>query len=717
MIRKKKREYTPLLLQMEANECGAASLGIIAGYYGKFLPLEELRQLCNITRDGSNGQNVIAAAEKLGMEGTGYSYAPEEVITKQAPLILHWGFSHFLVYEGYDEKKNEVCLNDPAQGHRNVSWQEFEENYTGIVLCLRPGADFVKSGEPENVWGDLLNSMLLHKQALAFILAVGLAMAIVNLYVPVLSQVFFDSVVTYKNREWLFEICLGMLIAIGLRFVLELVRGWCMVRWQGILTVNDSADILNHILHLPVEFFQQRYAAEIASRVQFTENVANFVSGNLATVALDAGIAIFYLLLLFLYDVRLTVIGIIFTLANCGVTWYVFRWFKEQQMKIQQEQGRLWGLSASGIAAMETLKANGNEGDFFVKWANYNARFMKMSQEREYIGLFLNCVPAILSAVSGSLVMLFGGLEIINGIMTVGIFVAFQNLMGNFQQPVQRIINMSQGIQEMQSQMMKLRDVKNYPAEAKIEKTADIPFRLKGELEFKTVSFNYGRTGKPLIKRLNLHIPSGNRVAVVGASGSGKSTAARLACGFYKPWSGDILFDGISFSQIPREVLANSVAVVEQETVLFAGTVADNITLFNKKISREDIIKAAKAAEIHEDILRMNGGYEAKIIEGGSNLSGGQCQRLSIARALVQSPSLLILDEATSAIDPVTEKAIMNNIRRIGCSCLMIAHRLSTVRDCDEIIVLERGRVAERGNHASLLEKNGAYVKLMQDNS
>lgn len=711
----KKHEDTPLLLQMEANECGAASLGIIAGYYGKFLSLEELRQLCNVTRDGSSARNIVEAGRKLGFNADGYSLSPEELIKVKAPVILHWGFCHFLIYEGYDEKNNKVFLNDPAIGHRTADWTEFEDNFTGVALMLRPGAEFVKSGKKENVWGDLLSSLLFDRKAFLFILAFSAVMAIVNLYVPVISQVFFDYVATYKNREWLFEICLAMLIAIGLRFIVELMRSWCMVRWQGTLTVSDSVDILRHIVHLPIEFFQQRYAAEIASRVQFVENIADFVTGRLATVVLDAVVALVYLFLMFLYDVRLTVIGIIFTIINCVITWYMYNWFKEQQMKIQQEQSLLWGISASGISAIETLKANGNEGDFFVKWANSNARYMKMLQEREYVGMFLSCIPAILSAINVALVMLFGGLEIINGIMTVGVFVAFQSLMNNFQQPVQKIVNLSQGIQETQSQMLKIYDVNKYPAEAPIEKTDDVPMRLKGELEFKTVSFNYGRTGAPLIKRLNLHILPGNSLAIVGASGSGKSTVARLACGFYKPWVGEILYDGIPLSKISRQVMANSIAVVEQETVLFEGTIAENIALFNKRISREHIIEAAKAVGLHDDILRMNGGYEAKIIEGGNNLSGGQGQRLSIARALVLQPSLLILDEATSSIDPITEKEIMKNIRRMGCACLIIAHRLSTVRDCNEIIVLERGRVAERGNHTTLLEKNGAYVKLMED--
>lgn len=713
---KKKKVHTPLLLQMEASECGAASLGIVLGYYGKYLPLEELRQLCNITRDGSSAQNILLAAEQLHMEGLGYSYEPEEVLKLTPPVILHWDFNHFLVYEGYNEETKDIYLNDPALGHRKVKWEDFEGSFTGVLLVLRPGEGFEKSGKPVTVWSDLLEELLSFKRAFLYILCIGVGMALVNLYTPILSQMFFDEVISLKHRNWLFEINMGICIAIVLRFAMELMRGWCLIRWQGSLTMGNSVDFLRHVLHLPEEFFKQRYAAEIASRVQFNETVASFVTGSMATVLLDAGVALFYLLLMFIYDVQLTLLGIFFTAVNCGVTWYVFHWLKEQQIIIQQEMGKVYGLSAAGIASMESLKSGGNERDFFVQWANANAHYLTVTQDREYVSIILNSIPAILAGISSALVMLFGGLQIMNGFMTIGVFVAFQNLMSNFQQPVQRLVGISQGIQETEAEMMKLRDVLNYPREKEIERGENIPRRLSGELELKKVSFGYGRIGRPLIKRLNVHVPRGGRVAIVGASGSGKSTAARLATGLYLPWSGQVLYDGIPLEEISREVFANSVAVVEQESTVFEGTIAENISLFDHSMGRDVIIEAAKAAGIHEDILGLNGGYEARVAEGGQNLSGGQCQRLALARAFAQDPALLILDEATSAIDPVTEKLIMRNIRRRGCSCLIIAHRLSTIRDCDEIIVLERGKVVERGNHSELVAKGGYYCALMRDN-
>ena len=484
------------------------------------------------------------------------------------------------------------------------------------------------------------------------------------------------------------------------------------------MTIDDSSSFLSYVLKLPVSFFQTRYSGEIAARVQFHESIADFVTGRLAVAVLDFAIAVFYLFLLVLYNIKLTIIGVIFTAINIFVTWASYQWLQEQRMKLLQEQGNLYGISVAGIASIETLKANGNEDDFFVKWSDANAKYLTMTQRQEYYSQFINFVPAALGGVNGAIIMAEGGFSIMDGLMSVGIFVAFQSLMQNFQVPVERITAMSQDIQQTSSQMMKINDVYRYPLDPEKTLTAEtmkaIPPKLSGRLELKQVNFGYSRTLPKLIKKLNLKLEPGRRVAIVGRSGSGKSTLAKLVSGLYQPWSGQILFDGVSSTEIPREIFAQSVAVVEQEIFLLEGTVAENIALFNPNVPRHDIIQAAKDAMIHEDIALMRGGYDAMLEEGGYNLSGGQRQRMEIARALAANPSLLILDEATSSLDPVTEQEIMKNIRRRGCACFIVAHRLSTIRDCDEIIVLEKGRVVQRGTHEMLIEEDGYYRKLIQ---
>ena len=714
----KKRVKTPIVLQMEATECGAASLGIILRYYKKYMPLEQLRELCGVSRNGSNAGNVMTAAETLGMKAEGFSYTPDELKKLIPPFIIHWEFNHFLVFEGFDEKNGEVYLNDPAVGHRTLRWDDFEGSFTGITMVLRPDEGFVPDGEPESVWRTLFSGILEDRKTLGFILGVGLCLSLVGLGVPLVFQTFMDDVLTYKHRIWLFDVLLALVISLVLTLTLVFLRSWCLLRWQGKMTIRDSSSFLAYVLKLPVAFFQSRYSGEIASRVQFHESIANFVTGKLAVVALDFAMAFFYLFLLLLYNVKLTVIGVVFTAINIFVTYATYQWLKEQRMKLQQEQGKLYGISVSGIASIETLKANGNEEDFFVKWSDANARFLTMAQRQEYYGQFINFVPAALAGINSALIMAEGAFSIMDGLMSIGIFVAFQSLMHNFQAPVGRITAMSQDIQQVSSQMLKIDDVYRYPLDPEKKLTEEVvkhlPPKLTGRLELKKVDFGYSHTLPKLIKKLNLKLEPGRRVAIVGRSGSGKSTLAKLVAGLYQPWSGEILFDGVAAREIPREVFAQSVAVVEQEIFLLEGTVAENIALFNPNVPRRDIIRAAKDAMIHEDISLMRGGYDARLDEGGYNLSGGQRQRMEIARALAANPSLLILDEATSALDSVTEQEIMKNIRRRGCACFIVAHRLSTIRDCDEIIVLQKGRVVQRGTHETLMEEEGYYRQLIQ---
>ncbi|MCI6910755.1 MAG: ATP-binding cassette domain-containing protein, partial [Veillonellaceae bacterium] len=550
---------------------------------------------------------------------------------------------------------------------------------------------------------------------LYFVLSLGLCLSIVNIYVPIITQVFMDDVLTMKHRPWLFEIMLGMAIALFLQMILHFFRSWCLLMWQGSLALRMCSRFFEHVLRLPIDFFQQRFTGDIVSRLRLGEEITTFVTGHFAQVALDFLVAMLYLVLLVIYDPLLTAFGVVFTCGNLVLTYFVYQWLKEQQMRIQLEAGRMSGLAAVGIASIESLKANGIENDFFIKWVNKNARYLDMLQHQEYIAQFVSFIPSVLAGVNSALIMMLGGFEIMDGVMTVGIFVAFQNLMSNFQQPVGKIAAMLQNIQQTEAQILKLEDISRYTALPEKKLDTSMPSRLKGHVEMRNVSYAYGRVGRPLIKRLNFEIKPGRRLAIVGKSGSGKSTTAKLVSGLCQPWLGEIYYDGIPLGEINQDILANSMSVVEQNPVLLEGTVAENISLFDANISRQEIIQAAKDACIHEEIAVLRGGYDFLVAEGGANFSGGQRQRLEIARALATNPSFLVFDEATAELDAVTEKKIMDNIRRRGCSCLIVAHRLSTIRDCDEIIVLSNGRVVERGNHDSLMAKDGHYKKLLME--
>ena len=715
MTKGQKRIETPVVLQMEATECGAAALGSVLSYYGLFLPLETLRMECGISRDGSRASNIIKAARNLGMQAGGFRYSPESLREIVLPVIIHWNFNHFLVLEGF--RGEQVYLNDPAVGHRKVSREEFDVSYTGIALVMTPGPHFRKGGASVNTAAAVFERLKDHKKSMVFVLVAGLGLVAPGLAVPVMNQVFFDDILTRQHEDWIFNLLLAMGVAAILQAALTYLRAWCLTRWQGSLTVGGSSKFMWHVLHLPIEFFQQRYAGEVASRAQFTESVASTLTGQAATAVLDVAVAMFYLGLLFQYSVSLTLIGCSFSLINVLILQSMVRWMKEQQMKLMQDAGKLYGVSVAGIQTIETLKANGNESDFFTKWAGYQSKILVATQKVELTQQLFMLAPVLLGGLNTAMIMAVGGFKIMDGLMTVGIFIAFQTLMGKFQEPVNKLLSLVQSLQTTETQIHRLDDVLRYPRDRGLESkelsAAMGMEKLAGRVELRNITFGYSRLEPPLLEKFSLTIEPGRRVALVGGSGSGKSTVAKLLTGLYQSWEGEILFDGVPRKQISREVLVHSMAGVDQDIFLFSGTVAENISLFDPTVPRFDIVRAARDAEIHGDVAILQGGYDAAVEEGGRNFSGGQRQRLEIARALACNPSILVLDEATSALDPLTERRVADNITRRGCSCLVIAHRLSTIRDCDEIIVLQQGKVMQRGTHDNLMEEEGPYRQLL----
>ena len=714
---KQNKVSTPVILQMEASECGATALDIILAYYGVWVPLEKMRQNCGVSRDGVSAGNIVKAARRYGCTAVGYRWSAEALKSKNYPLILHWEFNHFLVLEGFNG--NRVYLNDPAVGHRNVDFAEFRTSYTGITLCIRPGEAFKKLGRGYSVVRVLSQKLLAEKWSTAFILIVCACLFVPNLITPVFGQIFLDDILTGKHRDWTFNLLLAMGITFVVQAILVWLRAWCLTRWQTKLTLADSSRFFWHVLQLPMEFFQQRFGAEVASRVSFNEAIASVLTGPAATAVLDLLIALFYLFLLFQYNVTLTLIGISFSLLGAVVFFGIRQRLLEMTLKVQQDTGKAYGAAMYGLLTIESLKANGNEAAFFTKWAGYKTRVLAGQQKVTLYNLTMQILPLFLIGLNTALIMTVGGFAIMDGLMTAGIFMAFQKLMGNFQTPFSNLLNLADSLQTTEMQMKRLDDVLSYEKDQLNYPDQEVAYqgeaRLYGEVCLDDVSFGYSMLQPPLLEHFQLHLLPGHWVALVGSSGSGKSTVAKLVSGLYQQWSGKVLFDQQERQLLPHEVICNSVASVNQDIFLFSGTIEENLTLFDKSIRHDDVVKAAKDACIHEDILKLDGGYDAAVSEGGFNFSGGQRQRLEIARALAVNPSILILDEATSALDPLTEQQVMENIRRRGCSCLVVAHRLSTIRDCDEIIVIKRGVIVERGRHQDLIKAGGAYQQLIMD--
>ena len=711
------RVKVPTVLQMEATECGAASLSMILAHYNLWLPLEKLRQECGVNRDGSKASCVLRAARNRNCKANGFKWNADRLKEVGAyPLIIHWEFNHFVVLEGI--KGDTVFLNDPALGRRTVKFEDFRTSYTGVALHIEPNENFKPEGERYNIFKAVAEKLSHDKWSVLFIMLLNLGMIIPGLASPVFSQIFLDDILTKKHPDWMFNFMLAMTVSFLICGAMNFLQAVILTRWQRKLTLADSSSFFWHLLRLPMQFFQQRYAAEVASRVNYNESIAGVLSGSAATAVLNLLVAIFYLLLLLQYNVTLTIIGVIFSSISIIMFFALRRHLTDMQMKIQQDASKGYGVAMNGLSMIETIKANGNEADFFTKWAGYRAKVLSASQEVALWQMTATIIPTLLGGINGALIMTLGGFSIMEGAMTAGMFMAFQNLMGSFQAPVNALLGLGSTLQTTEMQMQRLNDVRRYEIDelnCSEENFSEKVERLSGELELKNISFGYSPLEKPLLENFNLHIKSGNWVAVVGASGSGKSTVAKIVTGLYQEWSGEVLFAGIERKKIPRSSIVNSISAVDQDIFQLTGTVTENLTLFDDSIKKSDVIQAAKDACIHEDILQLDGGYDAKVSEGGSNFSGGQRQRLEIARALATNPSLLILDEATSALDPITEQKILENIRRRGCSCLIVAHRLSTIRDADEIIMLSHGEVVERGKHREMILHDGAYKKLIAE--
>lgn len=723
---KSKRAKTPNLLQMEAVECGAATLSMVLGHYGKFLPLEQLRYDCDVTRDGSKASNILKAARKHGLKAKGYRKDPEDLLQMSLPVIIHWNFNHFVVLEGIDLKKDRVYLNDPAVGHRVVSYKEFDEAFTGVVLTFEPEESFEKGGRKPKVWHAIWERINGYKKDLLYVALVGLLMIIPGLAIPVFLQLFVDEILVEGLHDWFAPLLIGMGLAALLQGILEWVKNHYLLRLETKMSLATSARFFWHILRLPVDFFQQRYAGDIGSRIETNDDVAELLSRQFARNFLDLLLIVFFFVIMLQYDVLLSLVGLGLATINIVALRLVANRREESYSQFQQAEGKMTGVAMSGLQMIETIKASGGEDDFFRKWAGYMTKVVNAEQRNAGWGIFLNAVPTVLSALTTITILTLGSLQVMDGYMTIGMLVAFQSLMNSFSEPIENLVGLGGKLQEAKGDMNRLDDIMKAPIDAQTEQNAYkfeygqnfdyniITRKLEGYVEFHNVTFGYSRYAEPLIEDFSLKIEPGERVALVGGSGSGKSTLAKLLAGLYEPWSGEILLDGVPRKQLPREVINNSLGMVDQDIFLFEGTTKEILTLWDNTIPDQLITQAAKDALIHDVIGSRKDGYEGYIAEGGKNLSGGQRQRLEIARTLVNNPSVLILDEATSALDPLTEKEIENNIRRRSCSVLVVAHRLSTIRDSDEIIVLRYGKIVERGTHEELKAKEGAYAALIK---
>ena len=708
----------PVVMQMEALECGAASLTMILAYYNKWLPLEQVRADCGVSRDGSNAKNILKAARSYGLIAKGYRYEPEELRKcGKFPCIIHWNFNHFVVLNGF--KGNKAVLNDPAKGNYTVSMEIFDESFTGICLMFEPGEEFEQGGRPKSVLSFSKKRLVGTGVALAFVVLTTIITSLTEIINPVFSRIFLDRLLTGENPEW-FMPFIAIIIGFSLlQIVVAWIKAVYSLRINGKMAVVGSTSYMWKVLRMPMEFFSQRMAGDIQGRMETNANIAETLVNTLAPLVLNTVMLFFYLVVMFRYSIPLTLIGV----ASVVINLFVSNIISKKRINITRVQmrdaGKLAGATVAGIEMIETIKASGAENGFFEKWAGYQASVNTQSVRYAKLNQYFGLIPTMVSSLANIAVLMLGVWLTLQGEFTAGMIMAFQGFLTSFNGPATTLISAGQTIQEMRTQMERIEDVMEYPTDVNYtEKDLDenIEYgKLTGNVEIKNLTFGYSRLADPLIKNFDLNLKPGSRVAFVGSSGCGKSTIAKLISGLYQPWEGEILFDGKKMSEIDRSVFTGSIAVVDQDIILFEDTIANNIKMWDTSIEDFEMIMAARDANLHEDIMQRDGGYNYKLIEGGRDFSGGQRQRMEIARVLAQDPTIIILDEATSALDAKTEYEVVKSIKDRGITCIVVAHRLSTIRDCDEIIVMDHGNVVQRGTHKELYAQEGLYRQLVSN--
>ena len=717
-MKKKKTRVVrvPVVMQMEALECGAASLTMILAYYGKWLPLEQVRADCGVSRDGSNANNVLNAARRYGLTAKGFRTGVDALRKSNAfPCIIHWNFNHFLVLCGFRGKY--AYLNDPARGNVRVTMEEFDRAFTGICLTFSPSESFQPGGKRKSTLTFAKKRLAGAGAAVAFVMlasVIGYLFTVVN---PSFSRFFMDRLLTNENKDMLMPFIVIVALVGVVQVIVAAVQSIYSLKINGKMAVTGSSTFLWKILRLPMEFFSQRMAGDIQTRHQANTNIAATIVNTLTPLASSLLMMIFYLVVMLRYSPLLSLIGVVSIVLNVFMSRIISNKRVNITRVMARDSGKLASATVSGIQMVETIKASGAENGFFQRWADYQASVNAQTARFTVLNQYLGMIPAFVTTLANALVLVMGILLCMRGEFTLGMVTAFQSFLAAFMTPAMTMITAGQTIQEMRTQMERVEDVMEYPddphySDAPVNDTADYG-KLSGAVELRNVTFGYSRLAPPLIENFSLNIKPGGRVALVGASGCGKSTISKLVSGLYQPWSGEILFDGKPISEIDRAVFTGSVAVVDQDIVLFDDTIANNIKMWDSSIEDYEMIMAARDAQIHTDIMGRSGGYQERISEGGRNLSGGQRQRLEIARVLAQDPHIVIMDEATSALDARTEYEVTKAVKERGVTCIIIAHRLSTIRDCDEIIVLNRGKVVERGTHDELYAKGGYYTELI----
>ena len=706
----------PVVMQLEALECGAASLAMVMAYYGKWVPLEQVRIDCGVSRDGSKAKNIYIAAQHYGFDMKAFSMSPEALRDNgKFPCIIHWNMNHFVVLNGFRGKN--VYINDPARGTVKITWEDFDKSFTGVVLIPTPSESFEPGGKRRSTIDFAKKRLVGTGAAVVFVMLTTAISYLFGIVDSVTSRIFMDRLLTNINPDWLYPFTVILILFAAAEIIVAWAQAVYSLKINGKMAVIGNTSYMWKVLRMPMEFFSQRLAGDIQNRSEMNASIAGTLVDTFAPLVLNTSMMIFYLVLMIKQSPMLTLIGISVIVINAVMS----RIISEKRINVTRVQlrdaGKLDASTVTGIDMIETIKASGAENGFFQKWAGYQASVNAQTVKSARVDQFLGMIPTFFSTIANYAVLIIGVWLTMEGKFSLGAVMMFQGFLAAFMSPAMTIVSAGQTIQEMRTEMERVEDVMEYPEDISVSYTPEEESgelrKLGGSIVIKDLTFGYSRLEQPLIENFNLEMKPGQKIALVGPSGCGKSTISKLVSGLYQPWSGELLFDGKPRSAYQREILTGSIAVVDQDITIFEDTIENNIKMWDRSIQDFEMILAARDARIHDDIMKKEGGYRHKLTSGGKDLSGGQRQRMEIARVLAQDPSIIILDEATSALDARTEYEVINSIKARGITCIVIAHRLSTVRDCDEIIVLDKGKVVERGTHDELMDKGGAYADLV----